>query len=184
MENIMTRTTPPVIRDSFNMSADELALRKPSNDTRPLESFSRAASGDLLTDRHLARPSVPERAHGRDFSGKTMARYINGLEARLIDHMRKHAPRWQGKEAARVLDRWHRPAANHPAPSWAVSRDAMADAHDAAAAILRERLVARMGKLGDIRIARTLGGYKQADPLHLLFHNRSPAMPNRLKHKQ
>ena len=48
MENIMTRKTHPVIRDSFNMRADELALLKPSNDTRPLESFSRAASGDLL----------------------------------------------------------------------------------------------------------------------------------------
>lgn len=180
----MTRKTHPVIRDSFNMSADELALRKPSNDMRPLETFTRAASGDLVADRHLARPSVPERAKGLDYTDKTMARYINGLEARLIDHMRKHAPRWQNKEAARVLATWHRPAANHPAPSWAASRDAMADAHDAAAALLRERLVARMGKLGDIRIARTLGGYKQADPLHLIFHNRSPVLSNRLKHKQ
>lgn len=180
----MTRKTHPVIRDSFNMSADELALRTPSNDTRPLESFARAASPTLDTDRHLARPSVPERTKGLDYTDKTMARYINGLEARLIDHMRKHAPRWQNKEAARVLNTWHRPAANHPAPSWAASRDAMADAHDAAAALLRERLIARMSRIGDIRIARTLGGYKQADPLHLIFHNRSPAMPIRLKNTQ
>ena len=111
------------------MTADELAVRRPSNDTiRPLETFGRAASATLDTNRHLVRPSVPERAKGLDHTGKTMAQYINGLEARLIDHMRKHAPRWQQKEAARVLTTWHAPTAKHPAPSWAASRDAMADA--------------------------------------------------------
>ena len=177
-------TRKPVIRDTFNMTADEVAVLKASNDPRPLETFGRAASATIDTDRHLARPSVPERAKGLDYTGKTMAQYINGLEARLIDHMRKHAPRWQKKVAARVLQTWHAPTARHPAPSWAASRDAMADANDAAAAILRERLVARMGQIGDIRIARTMGGYRQADPLHLIFHNRSPAMPNRFKQKQ
>lgn len=92
----MTRKITPAIRDTFNMTADEPGM-KASNDIRPAETFSRAASPTLETDRHLARPSVPERAKGLDYSGKTMGRYINGLETRLIDHMRKHAPRWQQK---------------------------------------------------------------------------------------
>lgn len=179
----MTRKITPAIRDTFNMTADEPGM-KASNDTRPAETFSRAASPTLETDRHLARPSVPERAKGLDYSGKTMGNYINGLETRLIDHMRKHAPRWQQKEAVRVLNTWHTPTARHPAPSWARAPDTRADAADYAAALLRERVISRLQRLGDIRIARTLGGYKQADPLHLIFHNRSPAISNKIKPKQ
>ena len=180
----MAREPRPVIRDSFNMAADELNLTKPSNDIRPAESFARSASPTLDSDKHLSRPTVPERQKGLDYSDKTMARYINGLEARLIDHMRKHVPRWQQREAGRVLNTWHQPTAKHPAPSWATARNAMADAHDYAAALLRERLIARMSRIGDIRIARTLGGYRQADPLHLIFHNKSPALPNKIRPKQ
>lgn len=107
----------PVIRDAFNMNADSLNLTRASNDSGHSERFARAASPTLDTDRHLSRPSVPERAKGFDYSDKTMTRYISGLEARLIDHMRKHLPRWQAKEASRVLQSWHAPSAKHPAPS-------------------------------------------------------------------
>lgn len=172
-----------VIRDTFNMTADESGM-KASHDTSRADTFSRAASPTLDTDRQLARPGVPQRAEGRDLDGKTMARYINGLEARLVDHIRKHVPRWQQQESARVLNTWHAPTAKHPAPSWAAARDARADAADFAAALLRERVIARLQRLGDIRIARTLGGYKQADPLHLIFHNRSPALSNKIRPKQ
>lgn len=180
----MTSKPPHTIRDDFNMAADETGMRL-ARDTSQTDMFSRPATPQPSdTDRHLKRPSVPERAKGLDYAGDTMARYIGGLETRLVDHMRKHLPRWQQQESLRVLNTWHAPGARHPAPSWAAARDARADAADYAAALLRERFTSRLQRLGDIRIARMVGGYKQADPLHLIFHNRAPAVSNRIKRKQ
>lgn len=132
-------------------------------------------------DKHLRRVPVPQRAEA-DYAGETMARYINGLEARMVEHMRKHVTHWQNNETRKILRRWSMPGANHPAPSWATPRDVLAEARDYAATLLRQRLASRMGKLGDIRIARYLGGHGEVDPLHLIFHNRSTRLD--LKNKQ
>lgn len=151
----------------FNAAADtSTRLKTPSNDT--------GAS--------IRRPPVPERANG-DLGGEALASYINGLESRLIDHMRKHAPRWHDKETRSILNRWHVPQASHPAPSWAAPRDTVKDARDYAATLLKERLTAKMRVLGDIRIARYLGGHKQVDPLHLIFHEKSTVLDNKFKQK-
>lgn len=152
----------------------DLRFQRPAND-----SVLSGATLDFGTDRHLRRPPVPQRERA-DYSGETMARYINGLDARLSDHIRRHAPRWHEQETRRILLRWSVPGADHPAPSWAVPRNVQADARDYAGQLVRERIVARMRRLHDIRIARTLGGYGEVDPLHLLFHKRSaePAKKN------
>jgi len=112
-----------------------------------------------------------------------MARYINGLDARLIDHICKHAPRWHAQETRRILLRWSVPGADHPAPSWAMPRNVQADARDYAGQLVRERIVAKMRRLHDIRVARTLGGYGQVAPLHLLFHSPSTAPQQRNRQK-
>lgn len=104
-----------------------------------------------------------------------MARYISGLEARLGNHIRKYAPRWHQQETDRILRRWSAPQLKPSAPRWAPPTDRSAEAREYAAVLLRERLRSRMHKIADIRIARTLGGYGQVDPLHLLFHSPSTA---------
>lgn len=153
---------------------------QPRPDTMPDQGFQRPANdsalpspaSDFSRDRHLRRPGVPQRGRA-DYSGEMMDRYINGLDARLIDHIRKHAPQWHQQETRRILLRWSVPAADHPAPSWAMPRNVQAEARDYAGQLVRERIVAKMRRLHDIRVARTLGGYGQVDPLHLLFHKRS-----------
>lgn len=118
------------------------------------------------------RPPARERHRG-DFSGEALSTYINVLETRLIDHMRRHAPRWHDRETRKILNRWNAPQAQHPAPGWAAARDTATAARDYAAVLVRDRLTARMHRLGDIRIARYLGGHQQVDPLHLIFHGKS-----------
>ncbi|MCM2396147.1 hypothetical protein NBH19_08650 [Rhizobium sp. S95] len=163
----MARSPHASLTRIFNASADtSRILQKPSNQTGTV----------------LRRPSVPERVNG-DLSGEALARYINGLESRLIDHMRKHAPRWHNNETKTILKRWHAPQASHPVPSWAAPRDMVRDARDYAATLLKERLVSRMKTLGDIRIARYLGGHKQVDPLHLIFHEKSTVLDNKFRQK-
>jgi hypothetical protein len=160
------------------LAAAALEQKSPSNDGTA--SFQQSASG--RTDIHLRRPSPRERAMGADYSGETMARYISGLEARLVSHLRKHSPRWHQKETSKILKRWSAPQPK-PAPRWAPPIDRQAEAKDYAAALLRERLRSRMHKIGDIRIARTLGGYGQVDPLHLIFHGRSTVFQSRKRQK-
>ncbi|WP_143530394.1 hypothetical protein [Rhizobium sp. RU36D] len=151
----------------FGASADtSKLLQSPSNDT--------GAS--------IRRPPVPERANG-DLSGEALARYINDLERRMIDHMRKHAPRWHNNETKAILKRWNVPQASHPAPNWAAPRDTVRDARDYAATLLKERLTSKMKTLGDIRIARYLGGHKQVDPLHLIFHDKSTVLDKKFRQK-
>ncbi|PWE55007.1 hypothetical protein DEM27_16250 [Metarhizobium album] len=134
------------------------------------------------TNTYPKRPSVKQRADG-DLTGDALVAYINGLESRMIQHMRKSAPVWHSRETRKILERWNAPHANHPAPNWAVPRDTIKEARDYAALLLKERLTARMEKLGDIRIARYLGGYKQVDPLHLIFHEKSTSLHQKYKHK-
>src|SRR5690606_28340210 len=122
---------------------------------------------------------VAERRAGRDFSGETMARYLHGLEARMTDHIRRHAPRWHQRETQKILLRWSVPQMTPAAPSWAPPVDRQAQARDYAAALLQERIRSRMHRIGDIRIARTLGGHGEVDPLHLIFHGRSTALHNK-----
>lgn len=157
--------------------SDTASFQRPANDAPASAS---AATAGFNTGRHLRRPSVPERAKA-DYTGESMARYMSGLEARLTDHIRAHAPRWHGDETRRVLRRWSMPGHNHPAPSWATPRDVLADARDYAGHLVRERIVARMRRVHDIRIARTLGGYGEVDPLHLLFHKRPGEVEEKIK---
>lgn len=155
---------------------------QPMTDAASAQGFQRPANDSVLsgaapspgTESHLRRASVPQRAQA-DYSGETMARYINGLDARLIAHIRKHAPRWHDAETARVLRRWTIPKADHPAPSWATPRDVQADARDYAGQLVRMRIVAKMQRLHDIRVARTLGGHGEVDPLTPIFHGHSVA---------
>lgn len=130
----------------------------------------------------IVRPPVPHRER-HDFKGDAMREYINDLEMRMVGHMRKHAPHWVDKESNRVHWRWTRPALNHPAPHGSTPRDVRQDARDYAAALVKERLVAKMGRLNDIRVARYLGGYKQVDPLHLIFHDRTTDLRKAMKQK-
>lgn len=128
----------------------DAGFQRPANDS----AFSIAAQ-DFGTDRHLRRAPVPQRGQA-DYSGAAMARYINGLDARLIDHIRRHAPRWHAQETGRILARWSAPGADHPAPSWAPPRNVQAEARDYADQLVRERIVARLQRLHDIRMVRTL----------------------------
>ena len=158
-------------------SADATGFQRPANDVS-----TPAATRSFVVEKHLRRLPAPQRGQA-DYAGETMARYINGLEARLIDHIRQHAPRWHDAETGRALRRWSIPAANHPAPSWATPRDTLTQARDYAGELVRERIVARMRRVHDIRIARTLGGYGEVDPLHLLFHKRSAEPARKIKPK-
>lgn len=151
----------------FTESADTVKLLQPP-------------SNDAV--RFPKRPPVSERQTG-DLSGDALSAYINGLESRLIDHMRRHAPRWHDRETRNVLNRWNAPQAKPPAPGWAAARDTVTEARDYAATLLRERLAAKMHRLGDIRIARYLGGYRQVDPLHLIFHDKSTALGKKFNQK-
>lgn len=150
-------------------------MQRNANITAPFLTVSNPTQSpkSANTQTHMSRPSVAERAKGMDYSGETMARYIGGLETRLASHLRKHAPRWHQRETEKILRRWSVPQAKPPAPSWAGAPDRKAEAQDYAAALLRERLRSKLHKITDIRIARTLGGYGQVDPLHLIFHDRS-----------
>jgi len=131
----------------------------------------------------LRRPSVADRAKGMDYSGAAMARYVGDLETRMIVHLRKHALRWHQQETQKILRRWQVPQAKPPAPRWAQPIDRQAEARDYAAELLRERVRSRMHKIVDIRIARALGGYRQVDPLHLIFHDRSTVFKQRNRQK-
>lgn len=162
------------------LAASGTAKETPSND-QPAR-FQKPAA-DLPPEAHLRRPPVSARAAGADYSGETMARYISGLEARMVVHLRKHAPHWHDRETRKILLRWSAPQFKPAAPRWAPIIDRQAEARDYAAALLRERLHSRMQKIGDIRIARTLGGYGQVDPLHLIFHGRTTAPQHRNRHK-
>lgn len=159
--------------------------RQPSskNQFRRATANDVAASESVDADACLRRPSPRNRAKGVDYSGETMARYISGLEARMTAHFRKHAPDWHRKETQKILRRWSAPQPKAPAPRWAPPIDRQAEAQDYAAALLRERLRARMHRIGDIRIARTLGGHGQVDPLHLIFHDRSTVFKNKNRQK-
>ena len=167
-DNPMQPKTGPSPEPSFQRPANDVPAQSPK--------------ADFGTDKHLRRPPVPQRAQA-DYTGETMARYINGLESRLSDHIRRHASIWHGNETRRVLRRWSMPGANHPAPSWATPRDVLQDARDYAGQLVRGRIVTRMRALQDIRISRTLGGYGEVDPLHLLFHKRPDQPAKTLKQK-
>lgn len=141
----------------FSQNAESAKLlQAPSNDTA-----------------QFPKRPPPEQRQRDDLSGDALTAYINGLETRLIDHMRRHAPRWHDRETRKILNRWNALQAQHPAPGWAAARDTATAARDYAAALVRDRLTIRMHRLGDIRIARYLGGHQQVDPLHLIFHGRS-----------
>lgn len=120
-------------------------------------SFRRAAANEAQsnqkTDTFLRRPSPRNRGEGGDYTGETMAGYINGLEKRMLAHLRKHSPRWHERETAKILRRWSAPQFHAPAPRWAPPIDRQAAARDYAAALLHERLRTRMDRFGEIRAA-------------------------------
>ena len=122
----------------------------------------------------LKRVPVAQRSQS-DFKDGAMVHYIGDLEARTIAHFRKHAPRWLQRETRKIMQRWSAPQPKL-VPQWAPAIDRQVEARDYAAALLRERLRTRMHKIGEIRIARTLGGYGQVDPLNLLFHDRATVL--------
>lgn len=154
---------------------DAAAFQRPANDLSPPDAARSAA-----VENHLRRLPVPQRADA-DYTGETMARYITGLESRLTEHIRQHAPRWHAQETRRILHRWSMPGANHPAPSWAAPRDVQQDASDYAGHLVRTRIVSRMRRIHDIRIARTLASPGEADPLRRLFHKRSGEPERKIK---
>lgn len=146
------------------------------NPKSSLHDAERSSSDDVTTDRYLRRVPVPQRGQA-DYIGETMARYVNGLEARLVDHIRQYAPYWQAQETRRVLKDWSKPGLHHPAPSWASPRDVLAEARDYAATRLRNRVAAKLNRLNDIRVSRQLDRLVPADPLKQVFHNQSTAAP-------
>lgn len=177
------RLDAPFLSAAFDAVLPEPAASSGTGFHRPANAAApSSAMRGFDPERHLRRPPVPQRATA-DYTGATMARYINGLDARLADHIRRHAPRWHDTETRRVLRRWSIPKADHPAPRWAAPRDKLKDARDYAGQLVRERIVARMRRLHDIRIARTLGGYGEVDPLHLLFHKRSAELSKKIRQK-
>lgn len=155
--------------------SSELTFQRPANDV-PAQS----AKADFGTDRHLRRPPVPQRGQA-DYGGATMARYINGLESRLTDHISRHAPRWHAQETSRILARWAVPGAAHPAPSWAPPRNVQADARDYAGHLVRERIVARIQRLHDIRLTRTLADLGGVEPQPMRFHSQETAPSKKIR---
>lgn len=157
--------------------ASELAFQRPANDVP-----AGSAQIDFGADGNLRRPPVPQRANA-DHSGATMARYIDGLESRLTDHIRKHAPRWQAKEAGDILARWSVPSAAHPAPSWAPPRNIQADARDCAAQLVRGRIAARLQRLHDIRLTRLSANIGGVEPQSLRFRKQETAPSQKIRQK-
>lgn len=131
---------------------------------------------DRKTDDAPRRPSPSERRQG-DLSGTAMTRYLGGLEARLTDHVRRHAPHWHQAETSRVLNRWSAPRATHPAPSWAPPRNVQAEAREYAGQRVRERIAARFQRLHDIRLVRTLSDLGEVSLL------RTPTRDQKIRNK-
>lgn len=168
LEAPFTRAADEFLNPKTGIEADP-GFQRPANDLA--DRTAPQANTGHEPAQHLRRPPVVER-NASDLKDEAMARYIGGLEARTIAHFRKHAPRWLRHETDKILRRWSAPQPK-PAPRWAPAIDRQSEARDYAAALLRERLRARMHRIGEIRIARTLGGYGQVDPLALIFHDRS-----------
>lgn len=150
-------------------------FQRPANESAPP-----IAAQDFGTDKHLRRLPVPQRGQA-DYSGAAMARYINGLDARLIDHISRHAPRWHAQETGRILARWSAPGAVHPAPSWAPPRNIVSNARDYAGQLVRMRIVARVQRLHDIRLTRTLAEFGGNKPLCVRFQNREPEPSKKIR---
>jgi len=176
LEAPFLRAAADPMQPSASVSSEQ-TFQRPANDVS-----ARSAKTSFDTDKHLRRVPVPQRGEA-DYTGATMTRYIDGLDTRLADHIRKHAPRWHAQETRRILLRWSVPGATHPAPSWAPPRSVEADAREYAGQLVRERIVARLRRVHDIRIARTLGGYGEVDPLHLLFHGRMAGPSKKIRRK-
>ena len=96
------------------------------------------------------RPPPSERMT-HDLHGTEMARYVQGLEARLEKHLKRHAPLWQVRETREILARWDKPRNDHPAPGWAVPVDRVAEAANYARHRLGARCDARFKTLSVIR---------------------------------
>lgn len=136
------------MKERFRLNLEAPFLRAAASDNpRP--------TNDRKTDDAPRRPPPSERRQG-DLSGTAMTRYLGGLEARLVDHVRRHAPHWHDAETYRVLNRWSAPRASHPAPSWAPPRNVQTEAREYAGQLVRERIAARLQRLHDIRMVRTL----------------------------
>lgn len=178
LEAPFTRATHDFLNLTTGIEADP-GFQRPANDladrSAPLANAGQASA------QHPRRPPVTQR-NAADLRDEAMARYIGGLEARTIAHFRKHAPRWLRHETDKILLRWSAPQPK-PAPRWAPAIDRRSEARDYAAALLRERLRARMHRIGEIRIVRTLGGYGQVDPLALIFHDRSTVFREAKPHR-
>lgn len=185
------------MRDRYRLDLEAPFLRAAAGDTaqpstgvssepsfqRPANDISNpSAKTSFDTDKHLRRAPVPQRGQA-DYSGTSMTRYINGLEARLTDHIHRHAPRWQAKEAGDILLRWSVPGATHPAPSWAPPRNIEVDAREYAGQLVRMRIVARVQRLHDIRLMRTLAEFGGIEPQHVRFQNREPEPSKKIRQK-
>lgn len=160
----------PFTRAAHNalyQTADETQRRHDD----PSASVSMQTAVEQENEPRLKRVPVGQRGQS-DFKGDAMVRYIANVEARTIAHFSKHAPRWLNKETDKIMQRWSAPQPKLT-PQWAPAIDRQTEARDYAAALLRERLRTRIHRIADIRIARTLGGYGQVDPLNLIFHDRS-----------
>jgi len=147
-------------RHRLNLEAPFLQSASSIQALTSRSSFQQAAASEESsqqgTDVFLRRPSPRNRAKGVDYTGKTMARYIDGLEARMLAHLRKHGPRWHQRETEKILRRWSAPQLPAPAPRWAPPIDRRTQAKEYAAALLNERLRARIDRFGEIRAAHLM----------------------------
>lgn len=147
-------------RFRLNLEAPFLQSATLSQTLTSRVSYQQAAANEVPlqqgADVFLRRPSPQSRAKGIDYTGKTMVRYIDGLEARMLAHMRKHAPHWHRQETEKILRKWSVPQLPAPAPRWAPPIDRRAEAKDYAAALLNERLRTRMDRFAEIRSARLI----------------------------
>lgn len=142
--------------------------------------FAEVAGKPVDSDTMLRRPPIPQRQEA-DLSGDDIARYMNGLRLRLVDHIEKNAPQWHAQETQRVMRRWAAPVANHPAPGWAGARDAAKDARIYAAKLIKERVASRLERFRGIAMVRLS---QSNQPLRHRFLETAASFQKKFRQKQ